>query len=70
MNQIATLAHKSAEKVLAGFAAAGMTLDFPLDVARTACGCDGINPDSREGQLYVERFAGHVINVQCGTAGV
>lgn len=67
---IANLAHTTADKLLSGFAAAGMTIDFPADVARTACGLDGIDPDSVNGQLYTSRMIGHFVNVACGTVGV
>lgn len=67
LSQIANAAHAAAEKVLAGFAAAGMQITDAVSVARAAC--VGMDADSREGQLFVDRFVGHVINVQCGTAG-
>lgn len=64
-SNVANLAHAAAEKVLAGFAAAGMTMTDPVSCAYAAA--VGI-PDSHL-ELFVERFAGHVINVQCGTSG-
>ncbi len=64
-SNVANLAHTAAEKVLAGFAAAGMTMTDPVGCAYAAA--VGI-PDAHM-DLFVERFAGHVINVQCGTAG-
>ncbi len=67
LSQIANAAHSAAEKVLAGFAAAGMQMTDIDGCARAAC--VGIDPDSAEGELFVDRFVGHVVNVQCGTAG-
>lgn len=67
LSEIAASAHAAAEKVLAGFEAAGMTMTDPLACARAAY--IGNDIDGAEGRLFVERFVGHVINVQCGTAG-
>lgn len=67
--RITHLAHAAAAQVLAGW-----SLSFPMTdhvgCGRVACACDGIEPESADGQLYIERFAGHVINVQCGTSGL
>ena len=62
---VANLAHATAARLIAR-----MGLPTDLDgVARTACGCDGIDPDGVEGQLYVDRMIGHFVNVGAGTAG-
>ncbi len=65
-SEVCNAAHAAAEKVLAGFAAAGMTMPNPIECARTAA----VGIPAGQIDLFVERFAGHVINVQCGTAGV
>ena len=69
-NEVCIAAHAAAEKVIAGFAAAGMQMTDVISCARTACGCDGIDADSAAGELYQDRFVGHVVNVQRGTAGL
>lgn len=65
-SNVANLAHAAAEKVLAGFAAAGMTMTDHIGVARAAA----VGIPAAHLDLFVERFVGHVINVQCGTAGL
>lgn len=67
-NNVANLAHATAAVLLSRL---GTDLGGaePASIARTACGCDGINPDSSLGELYQARMIGHIINVQCGTAG-
>jgi len=63
--QIANMAHKTAELLVSR-----MGVPTDLDgVSRVACGCDGIDPDSSEGEIYQDRMIGHFVNIQCGTAG-
>lgn len=64
-SEIANLAHAAAERVLSGFAAAGMTMTDPVSCAYAAA----VGIPAAHIELFVERFAGHVVNVQCGTAG-
>jgi len=68
-SQIANLAHESAARVLAGWRLSAPMSDFD-GCARVACGSVGLDPDSNDGQLFTDRFVGHVINVQAGTAGL
>ena len=69
MNNVASLAHKSAEKLIAGFAARRMPMTDLEGIARVAAGCDGLDPDSRDGQLDVDRMVGHFVNHSVGTSG-
>lgn len=66
MQHVANKAHATADKLIAGL---GRCPENDFDVARTACWLDGFDPDSREGQFYIERMVGHFANVAAGTPG-
>lgn len=66
---IAKLAHTTADRLVVGLGSLLATADLGA-IARTACGLDGISPDSSDGELYQARMVGHFINVSCGTTGL
>lgn len=66
MQQVADSAHAAADLWVA---LVGRTPEYPIDCARTAASCAGHDPDGPEGQFYVERWAGHMANLEAGTKG-
>lgn len=66
MNNVANLAHEDAAFILTCLDA--QELDA-IGMARECAAGRKLDVQSAEGRVYVERFAGHIINVQCGTAG-
>lgn len=64
---ISALAHDDAAFILTCLDAASIDA---IGMARECAAGRGLDVRSDEGRTYVERFAGHVINVQCGTAGI
>lgn len=68
MQTIANLAHASADRLIAVIPASQI-ID-PVACGQVAAACSGYDPTGREGGFFVERFAGHIINVACGTAGL
>lgn len=61
-SNVANIAHATAEKILA--AGHDLGTDLVGHARAAAVGIPAAHLD-----LFVERFVGHVINVQCGTAG-